>query len=208
MFVTPLNEKVIAAVKGDQVSDQIAIYELLDPRDRAVRYVGQSNAPAARLRLHCSPHSPKTARFARWLDALHAEGLQPEMVIVGWYPAEAADEAEKAHIRQRLAEGCDLLNVCDGGKGRAVTRTLHAPKDQWLEVGTRLRSTRTEACSLLVEVSRIHGTSKPATKALERALNALESARSTLESEVIRHFPEWADEVSAAFYGTQKDKAA
>lgn len=103
------------------------IYVLLDPRDRAIRYVGKTVNPKLRYRQRYSESA--TGRHKRfWLDELYRLGLDPIMQIVevieaGW---ENAEQWWITHLRK---EGHKLVNGADGGAGapgRAVSEATRA----------------------------------------------------------------------------------
>jgi hypothetical protein len=104
----------------------VALYALSDPRDvRAVRYVGQSTAPARRYRQHvrtaCLGHDRQGPWWVRqahlgplheWIRILHADGGRlPFMLITHWVPSvDAARLLEQSLITAHRAAGCALLN--------------------------------------------------------------------------------------------------
>lgn len=97
----------------------VEIYELHDPRDGIVRYVGQSRSAVKRLRWHLwAAQYGYRGRVYNWLRVLLNLGLKPTIAIVVRCEEIEADEAERAQIAARRAEGCDLTNCTDGGGGR------------------------------------------------------------------------------------------
>jgi len=91
------------------------VYELRDPRNGAVRYVGVSANLATRLIGHVSVGrrcaGPNTA-FHAWIADLLVLGLRPQIV-----PVEAVDddrvsrrEAEDRWIRKHVRRGAHLVN--------------------------------------------------------------------------------------------------
>lgn len=101
-----------------------SVYHLVDPIDHAVRYVGKSTSPSARLKEHIreSEERQNTAK-KRWIKGLLDQGLRPVMVIVGKYPTDQhARVRESAECHQHLAT---ILNIHDPAKG-ASDLTRHA----------------------------------------------------------------------------------
>jgi hypothetical protein len=113
-----------------------SIYTLSDPRDlRAVRYVGQTSAPARRFKQHLSTarlwlpderpwwvKSPKLRPLYEWIRELYRDELRlPAMVVTTWVDtASAARVAERAEIFSCLERRLDLLNV----EGRILGRQI------------------------------------------------------------------------------------
>ena len=91
------------------------IYGLKDPRDGLVYYVGKSNNPDARLAQHLEKRQNK--RKVAWLDALEAEGLTPELVILETVERKDWKEQERYWIALGREEGWPLTNIKDGGDG-------------------------------------------------------------------------------------------
>jgi hypothetical protein len=92
------------------------VYHLVDPRDRAVRYVGKSTNPRARLRQHIEEARARvnTAK-KRWIAELLAAHIEPALVVISTHATEpAAREAEAAQCRAHLTT---ILNLHDPTKG-------------------------------------------------------------------------------------------
>jgi hypothetical protein len=92
------------------------VYHLVDPRTRAVRYVGKTGNPKSRLRAHIQEARERqnTAK-KQWIAELLAAGLEPLLIIA----ASVADEAtarsiESAHCKQHLDT---ITNIHDPAKG-------------------------------------------------------------------------------------------
>jgi hypothetical protein len=91
------------------------IYGLVDPRDRRVRYVGQTNDVEERLRCHTKYASAISREGqkakGRWTQALLAEGLRPQIVVLEVVPFAVADTAERRWIAFGAKLGWYLFNV-------------------------------------------------------------------------------------------------
>lgn len=92
------------------------VYHLVDPRDRAVRYIGKTGSPAARLRAHIQEarEAQNTAK-KRWIAELLRLGLQPVLVIIATCETEPqARQIESASCHTHLAT---IYNIHDPAKG-------------------------------------------------------------------------------------------
>ena len=58
------------------------IYVLIDPRDKTVRYVGQTKDPLARQKLHADADTNSSVALKRWKHDLQVLGLAPELEVV------------------------------------------------------------------------------------------------------------------------------
>jgi hypothetical protein len=92
------------------MSPAIHIYGLVDPRTGAIRYIGQSRAPAQRLRQHLgrqdNPH------LATWVAELRAARLQPLVRRLATVASQTdATTVERALIQAHHAAGAELVNI-------------------------------------------------------------------------------------------------
>ncbi len=97
----------------------VSIYALIDPQNRACRYVGKTkNRIEQRLKAHISDarRHPNIARF-RWVNKLKREGRSPEIMLLEEVDAAVWQESEQFWIAYFRALGADLLNATDGGDG-------------------------------------------------------------------------------------------
>ena len=103
---------------------EFIIYCLVDPRDRAVRYVGMTQSPDERLRRHLQDAKRGSTRRANWIRSLVSAGVTPEMIEIerghDWH------EPEQFWIAYFKAIGADLVNGNEGGRC-AVVETASKP---------------------------------------------------------------------------------
>ena len=93
------------------------IYALADPRDGAIRYIGQTEKPSTRLQQHRNPTPKSKAPVAWWVRKLKALGLRPFMLpLFSIEHIEDADEAERVWISTFRQLGFRLLNYDNGGQ--------------------------------------------------------------------------------------------
>lgn len=96
----------------------VIIYGLADPRDEKIRYVGKTDDPVVRLRLHIWEASRNDTRKSLWLRTLAGDGIKPAMITLEVVPAGTDwGEVEKRHIALLKQAGADLLNETSGGQG-------------------------------------------------------------------------------------------
>ena len=93
------------------------IYTLTDPRDGAIRYVGETLNPIMRLRLHIAQFKTGRAKD-QWIKELEQEKLRPVMNIVEEVPVADAKTKEREWIVKLRGEGCLLLQSRNGGDAR------------------------------------------------------------------------------------------
>jgi uncharacterized protein YeaC (DUF1315 family) len=126
----------------------VSLYELLDPRDGRVRYVGQTAYLLThRLNAHLvearssKGHNPKN----RWVRKLDRLGLRPIIHPVVLAEPEEVDEIEVAVIRSLRLHGVKMLNTTEGGRcprGHKLTaehreKSLAALRSFWARPGAR-----------------------------------------------------------------------
>jgi len=97
---------------------EFKLYVLRDPRDGMIRYVGVTKRTLCdRLVSHIKDR--RVNHRTCWLKSLKKEALIPEIELIKSYSTE--EEVFKAEIQAiKLYRGCrmNLVNSCDGGKGR------------------------------------------------------------------------------------------
>jgi hypothetical protein len=91
-----------------------AIYGLLDPETRALRYIGKANKPRARLATHLRESRRRATPVACWVRSLTAKGMAPEMVVLE-EPCADWIVAERRWIARAREMGVNFLNLAEGG---------------------------------------------------------------------------------------------
>lgn len=117
--------------RGDALAH---VYCLMDD-EGAVRYVGVSHDPEARVRAHWNARKQKPTEFAEWLEA---RGI-PAYRVVEDVPFAQRFEAEHRWITHYREQGAQLFNMSDGyaphteGDPKRVTVGLDAAEAAILE---------------------------------------------------------------------------
>lgn len=100
----------------EQSADRLVdIYELIDPRDGSVRYIGKANDAAKRLMSHIRASRSRNTPVYAWFRKLEKLGLVPQIRVIS-----RVTEAEWMHEEKRIIFEARLthpkiLNVADGG---------------------------------------------------------------------------------------------
>lgn len=122
------------------------LYALVDPRDGAVRYIGQTTKTVTeRLAGHIANPAP---RVGEWISELRQAGLAPHPVALRQgIPVLDLLAVEKEEITRRIVAGDHLLNSAVTAAGRAVltqraegARTAHE-RQTWRDIADRVRIT-------------------------------------------------------------------
>lgn len=92
------------------------IYALLDPSGR-VRYVGKAASPSRRLQQHISAARVSESLLGAWLRSFGSGA--PGLAVLESGNGPGWQDAEKRWIAEFRRDGCDLLNIGDGGHGRS-----------------------------------------------------------------------------------------
>lgn len=104
----------------DYKPGMFAIYVLVDPRTRKIRYAGKTNNPAKRLIAHITQKAVCRDPVNRWIASLRQEDLRPKMRVVRW--VEDWESAEREVIASCRASGRPMLNIEDGGMSKKTTQ--------------------------------------------------------------------------------------
>lgn len=91
------------------------IYELIDPRNNEVRYVGYTANLKARYTNHINDKAVNHKR--NWIFGLRQIGLKPIMNIIEECDSSIVGERERFWISEYKAKGVNLVNATDGGEG-------------------------------------------------------------------------------------------
>lgn len=100
-----------------------SIYGLIDPRDKALRYVGQTVQELnVRLKHHIKPCEIKKNNYkSQWIKGLIKSGLRPEIFLIEeCYSIHDLNEAEIFYIEYFKFIGSRLVNLTPGGMGAPV----------------------------------------------------------------------------------------
>lgn len=97
---------------------KVAIYALLDPDSKKVRYVGKASNPGKRLAEHLGPASLRGRTYrSRWIASLVMQGKRPVLQILEWVPESEWSQAEKRYVAEFKSLGANLVNGDEGGLG-------------------------------------------------------------------------------------------
>lgn len=121
------------------------VYALIDPRDGATRYIGQTTRPLpARLAGHISTPA---ASIAAWITELKAAGLRPAIAPLHQdVPTSILLRLEREEITRRLLDGEQLLNSGSTGDARKAFAKLAEEqrkariRSAWQEAAHRTRA--------------------------------------------------------------------
>jgi hypothetical protein len=95
----------------------LLIYSLHEPDTGEIRYVGKTERGQVRLDEQCRmPATKDRSHRAKWVRALHRDGLRPVCSIIEFHDTSAAlDAAEIMWIADVRASGARLTNHASGG---------------------------------------------------------------------------------------------
>lgn len=123
-------------------NEAVELYELLDPRDGEVRYIGKAVDAAKRFKGHLRDSRRRNTPVYAWVRSLAKAGTVPQMRVVATVPAARWQEEERRLIAEARAGGGRLLNLADGGdqpscsaevraaNGRANAKAIHSDPDR------------------------------------------------------------------------------
>lgn len=104
----------------------IAIYGLIDPLTREIRYVGKSIHPNIRFRQHINDKRHKNHHKQNWIRSLLKCDLKPELIILERVDRTCWKEAECWWIDYFLFIGARLTNTGKGGLDNSKRGVNHA----------------------------------------------------------------------------------
>lgn len=93
----------------------VEIYALLDPRNKAVRYIGKANNAQKRLKTHLSDCLKRKSPVCLWVKELLDAGMKPTLEILCQCSETTWPATERAAIAMARKAVPDLLNLADGG---------------------------------------------------------------------------------------------
>jgi hypothetical protein len=88
------------------------IYNLLDPRDNSLKYIGKANDSIKRLKGHLT-ETRRTTPLYQWIKELRDLNLTPILKVV--LIVDDWQSAEQSEISKAISVGVNLLNVAKGG---------------------------------------------------------------------------------------------
>jgi len=109
-----LNQRAeLITISADEILDtdwpiKIWIYALVDPRDRRIRYIGQSKDVESRLYQHI--HKPLNST-RQWIVELRDRDLEPQLIVLDLVEKRYALDKEADWIKIGFDRGWPLLNV-------------------------------------------------------------------------------------------------
>jgi hypothetical protein len=176
------------------------VYALIDPRSGRVMYVGQSLDIDYRYRQHVNPRVYSgNVEKDRWISGLRASGLKPRLAILSECDWPESDEVERQYIKNYKSNGQCELNIAAGGQqSRAVSKLANSHKDDWFQLGRKLKTARELLVEVVSEVGVLAGP-KASGEAIETT-QAVDKFKAKMEARLVKAFPEWAD-FARVFYG-------
>lgn len=178
------------------------IYALKDPNHGRFCYVGHSRDPELRFRQHVSAGvSHYNPDIARWLHELARHSQSPDLVVLEQCESYAvADASERRWIQQLREQEHPLLNRTDGGADAVrVSRVGSASKKEWIDLGYVFKEAIGAARCARVRLDTMLPANAKEAKQLDKAIAALDVARTALEGRVCNQFPEWQDALTVFF---------
>lgn len=176
------------------------VYALVDPRSGRVMYVGQSLDIDYRYRQHVNPRVYSgNVEKDRWIAGLRATNLRPRLVVLSECDWPESDDVEKQFIKNYKTNGQCELNLAAGGQqSRAVSKLANSHKDDWFQLGRKLKTVHDLVVEAVSEVGDLAGP-KASGEAIE-IKRALDKFKARMEARLVKAFPEWAD-FARVFYG-------
>jgi hypothetical protein len=100
------------------------IYELVDPRDKQTKYIGQTLHPCKRLTEHKYYRKYKiNTKLISWIKKLYSINLEPIMYVIDKVEDKERDFYEQFYISLYKSWGFDLKNGTEGGNsGRRINK--------------------------------------------------------------------------------------
>lgn len=130
----------------------LLVYAVIDPSSGDVRYVGKSSSGMLRPKRHFLPGALKAPKypFGRWLKKMIESGERPEIRVLEELGEETdrravnslLNDAEVRWIKTLREQGCNLLNLTNGGDGSVGQPSGMQGKRHSEETKERIRASR------------------------------------------------------------------
>lgn len=105
--------ELLEEFKNPVIRKQLIVYSLSSSRDGKPRYVGDTDSPKERFRIHVSDAKSKDTNLAKWFAAELSDGFKIDMNTLQDGNV-TRPKSEKLWIRKLRAEGADLFNTANG----------------------------------------------------------------------------------------------
>lgn len=93
----------------------VEIYEIIDPRDGTVRYIGKANDTQKRFKQHLREIKRRKSPLYAWMGKMRDMGLTPTARVAHVTTDEGWRECERKAIATARETNARLLNVANGG---------------------------------------------------------------------------------------------
>lgn len=145
------------------------IYEIIDPRDGSVRYIGKAHNTASRFKQHLREVRRRNTPLYAWIGKMLGMGLPPTARVSIMCRAEHWQEVEIAAIAAGRAEGMALLNVAEGGDKPACSQEVRKAMGARLNAPVSPKVARLRYLKRMLGQAMRRGEVGEATKAKMRA---------------------------------------
>ena len=141
----------------------VDIYGLIDPRDREIKYVGQTNNLMRRLKQHLADRGDTTK--CDWIKELHLQGMKPQLVRLDTTTKEEAHAVENWWILFCRHQGWQNVNGTNPDEWRADFGEMFSEdlERQYQEYVARLESA--ESAEIVKRENKILALSKKVERA-------------------------------------------
>ncbi len=138
---SPKTHPLLHPEHANEVTDCLpgmcAIYVLVDPRDRTVRYVGKTTMPRVRFYHHTKRKRPEkhhNSALRAWIKRLGRKRLQPRMYVIETVSdiEHSWTVAERGWIHYYRSQG-HIFNIEDGGPSPSRAAKIAAKKATRIE---------------------------------------------------------------------------
>ncbi len=125
------------------------IYALIEPDTNTIRYIGKSDNPKKRLRIHLTEARKNNhiSHRVNWLRKLIQMGKKPRLIILEVCNVNEWADCERKWIAKYRTDGVELVNNTDGGEGAvgykhpivAIDKIVVAQIKSWADPTTHTR---------------------------------------------------------------------